>query len=125
VIITDEAGQETERGEYNHSGSFGELALMYNMPRSATVKATTQGSLWAMVNSLFLVIMIMIMIGIFIVWSPQSRQTFRKIVLKRAFKKRKTYEQLLEKVEMLKSLEVSSKSIKPHQGERKREKDEK
>lgn len=29
-------------------------------------------------------------------------------MLKRAFKKRKTYEQLLEKVEMLKSLEVGS-----------------
>lgn len=42
-----------------------------------------------------------------LLFSPtQSRQTFRKIVLKRAFQKRKIYEQLLEKVEMLKSLEV-------------------
>ena len=37
----------------------------------------------------------------------QSRHTFRKIVLKRAFKKRKEYEQLIERVDMLKSLEVS------------------
>lgn len=48
---------------------------------------------------------------IFIISLPfywqQSRQTFRKIVLSRAFRKRKTYEALLEKVEMLKSLEVS------------------
>ncbi|XP_015793240.1 cAMP-dependent protein kinase type II regulatory subunit-like isoform X1 [Tetranychus urticae] len=76
-------GKRIELGEYTDSGSFGELALMYNMPRSASVEAKTEGSLWAM-----------------------SRQTFRKIVLSRAFKKRKTYEALLERVEMLKSLEA-------------------
>lgn len=69
-------------GKYEDSGSFGELALMYNMPRAATVEAVTNGSLWAM-----------------------NRQTFRRIVLKNAFKKRKEYEQLLESVPMLKSLE--------------------
>lgn len=49
VIITDESGNDKEIQEYNNNGSFGELALMYNMPRSATVKAMTHGSLWAMV----------------------------------------------------------------------------
>jgi len=36
-------------GSYDNKGSFGELALMYNMPRAATIIATTTGTLWAMV----------------------------------------------------------------------------
>lgn len=68
---------------YDNSGSFGELALLYNMPRAASVKAVTAGSLWAM-----------------------DRNTFRRIILKSAFKKRKMYEQLIESVPMLKALEV-------------------
>ncbi|XP_054708514.1 cAMP-dependent protein kinase type II regulatory subunit-like [Uloborus diversus] len=69
-------------GKYDNAGSFGELALMYNMPRAATIEAKTDGSLWAM-----------------------NRQTFRRIVLKSAFKKRKEYETLLEGVPMLQTLE--------------------
>jgi cAMP-dependent protein kinase regulator len=87
--------------EYNGDGNFGELALMYNMPRAATIEvstpqhphigpphpsscqAQTDGSLWAM-----------------------DRQTFRKIVLHSAFKKRKMYESFLENVSLLKLLEV-------------------
>lgn len=38
-------------GKYENTGSFGELALMYNMPRAATIIATSEGSLWAMVGS--------------------------------------------------------------------------
>jgi len=68
--------------EYNGEGNFGELALLYNMPRAATVQAQTDGSLWAM-----------------------DRQTFRKIVLKSAFHKRKMYESFLENVSLLKHLE--------------------
>lgn len=37
-------------GAYDSRGSFGELALMYNMPRAATIIATTTGTLWAMVS---------------------------------------------------------------------------
>jgi cAMP-dependent protein kinase regulator len=69
-------------GAYNEVGSFGELALMYNMPRAATIVATNEGSLWAM-----------------------DRATFRRIVLKNAFNKRKMYEALLETVPLLKSLD--------------------
>ncbi|KAJ8301326.1 hypothetical protein KUTeg_020313 [Tegillarca granosa] len=69
-------------GNYDNRGSFGELALMYNMPRAATIVATTNGSLWAM-----------------------DRTTFRRIVLKNAFNKRKMYETLLENVPLLKSLD--------------------
>ncbi|KAL9916033.1 cAMP-dependent protein kinase type II regulatory subunit isoform X1 [Glossina fuscipes] len=67
---------------YNNSGIFGELALLYNMPRAATVQAETEGLLWAM-----------------------DRQTFRRILLKSAFKKRKMYESLLNSVPMLKALQ--------------------
>jgi cAMP-dependent protein kinase regulator len=69
-------------GAYDNQGSFGELALMYNMPRAATIIATTPGTLWAM-----------------------DRSTFRRIVLKNAFNKRKMYETLLESVPMLQSLD--------------------
>jgi cAMP-dependent protein kinase regulator len=70
-------------GEYDNKGSFGELALMYNMPRAATIIATTTGTLWAM-----------------------DRATFRRIVLKSAFNRRKMYEALVECVPMLQSLDA-------------------
>ncbi|KAH7636364.1 cAMP-dependent protein kinase type II-beta regulatory subunit [Dermatophagoides farinae] len=86
ITVANDDGTEKEVGKYVGSGSFGELALMYNMPRAATVRAVTAGSLWAM-----------------------SRQTFRRIVLKRAFMKRKEYESFIEKVEIFKFLEYYEK----------------
>lgn len=68
-------------GEYDQKGSFGELALMYNMPRAATIIAASPGKLWAL-----------------------DRLTFKRIVLKSAFEKRKMYEQLLDNMPMFKSL---------------------
>ncbi|CAF4524592.1 unnamed protein product [Rotaria sp. Silwood1] len=68
-------------GEYNQIGSFGELALMYNQPRSATIIATTNGVLWVM-----------------------GRQTFRKLVLKHAYRKRQMYENFLRDLAILQSL---------------------
>ena len=62
-------------------GFFGELALMYNQPRGATVKATSNAILWAM-----------------------DRTAFRQIVLQSAYNKRKLYDNLLESVPMLKSI---------------------
>ncbi|XP_014394432.1 PREDICTED: cAMP-dependent protein kinase type II-alpha regulatory subunit isoform X2 [Myotis brandtii] len=35
-------------GQYDNRGSFGELALMYNTPRAATIVATSEGALWAL-----------------------------------------------------------------------------
>ncbi|XP_064609788.1 cAMP-dependent protein kinase type II regulatory subunit-like [Liolophura sinensis] len=75
-------GENKKVHQFENSGSFGELALMYNMPRSATIVAQTKGTVWAM-----------------------DRNSFRRIVLKSAFKKRKMYEELLENVTILKSLE--------------------
>lgn len=80
-------GEEKKVHTFEDKGSFGELALLYNMPRSASVMAVTKGSLWAM-----------------------DRNSFRRIVLKSAFKKRKMYEELLENVPILKSLEHYERS---------------
>lgn len=88
VTVRDESspadGAMAERRvhRFEDKGSFGELALMYNVPRSATVTAVTSGRLWAM-----------------------DRKSFRRIVLKSAFRKRKRYERLLESVPMLSSLD--------------------
>lgn len=37
-------------GCYDNRGSFGELALMYNTPRAATIIATSPGALWCLVS---------------------------------------------------------------------------
>lgn len=68
-------------GSYDNQGFFGELALMYNKPRAATIVATTEGKLWAL-----------------------GRHTFKSIVSKYAFYKRKMYEGLLENMPIFKSI---------------------
>lgn len=73
-------------GTYNNSGSFGELALMYNTPRAATIIATSSGSLWAL-----------------------ERQTFRRIIVKNNAKKRRVYEAFIESLPLLESLEPSER----------------
>ncbi|BFZ08152.1 hypothetical protein BsWGS_11191 [Bradybaena similaris] len=82
-IYVDVDGKRKLVGNYNNEGFFGELALMYNMPRAATIVATSIGTVWGL-----------------------DRQTFRRIVLKTAFNKRKKYEKLIEGCNMLKSLDV-------------------
>ena len=87
-IFIKQGDQDIKVGCCDNKGSFGELALMYNMPRAATVQSAGDGLLWAM-----------------------DRQTFRRIVLRNAFQKRKMYEALLEKVPLLSSLNVSCNNI--------------
>lgn len=68
--------------QYDNEGFFGELALMYNTPRAATVVSTSEGILWAL-----------------------DRKTFKRIMCDTTSKKRATYQAFLEVVPMLKTLE--------------------
>lgn len=61
--------------------SFGELALMYNAPRAATVKATEHSKAWAM-----------------------DRQTFKYIIMETTLKKREAHKGFIERVPLLESL---------------------
>ena len=62
-------------------GSFGELALMYNAPRAATVISTDNSTLWRL-----------------------DRVTFRRILMDSAFQRRRMYESFLGEVPLLSSL---------------------
>jgi cAMP-dependent protein kinase regulator len=62
-------------------GSFGELALMYNAPRAATVVSLEPSTLWAL-----------------------DRVTFRRILMENTFQRRRMYESFLEEVPLLSSL---------------------
>ena len=73
--------RETVLRVYDEAGSFGELALMYDMPRAATVIAKTAGSLWTL-----------------------DRATFRREVLHAAMEKRLRYEPVLRGVKFMAAL---------------------
>uniref|UniRef100_A0A8C1SE05 Protein kinase cAMP-dependent type II regulatory subunit beta n=1 Tax=Cyprinus carpio TaxID=7962 RepID=A0A8C1SE05_CYPCA len=73
-------------GSYDNRGSFGELALMYNTPRAATIIATSSGALWCL-----------------------DRLTFRRIIVRNNAKKRKMYEAFIGTLPLLTSLEVSER----------------
>lgn len=49
-IFVQKDGVSVCVGKYDNKGSFGELALMYNTPRAATIVATQEGALWALVS---------------------------------------------------------------------------
>lgn len=82
-FLVEKDGKKRSVLQLEDKGFFGELALMYNQPRAATVVALTEGQLWAM-----------------------DRVSFRHIVLKSAFRKRQMYDQLLENVSTLKHLDA-------------------
>jgi len=89
IITTRRTGSDGEAVEtssrvlqFDGRGSFGELALMYNQPRAASVVAVTEGRLWAM-----------------------GRHAFRRLVLQSAFRKRQMYDRLLRGVPMLGALD--------------------
>ncbi|OBZ86427.1 cAMP-dependent protein kinase regulatory subunit [Choanephora cucurbitarum] len=68
---------------YGPGGSFGELALMYNAPRAASIQAVTDCVLYAL-----------------------DRVTFRSILMENTARKRRMYERFLEEVPIFKSLEI-------------------
>lgn len=41
IYVASDTGPARLVGQYEGSGSFGELALMYNMPRAATVQVSS------------------------------------------------------------------------------------
>jgi len=88
-MCTRKMRQESKKKvfHYDEAGSFGELALMYNAPRAASVRALTQGILWAV-----------------------DRVTFRHIIIESTVKKRATYESFLEKVPLLVNFSKSERS---------------
>ncbi|XP_074529305.1 protein kinase, cAMP-dependent, regulatory, type II, alpha, B [Halichoeres trimaculatus] len=85
-ILVEKDGVNVCVGKYDNKGSFGELALMYNTPRAATIVATQEGALWGL-----------------------DRATFHRLIVKNNAKKRRTYEAFIECVPLLKSLELSER----------------
>lgn len=75
-------GMGVQVGNIQAGGSFGELALMYNAPRAATVVSAEAGcNLWAL-----------------------DRVTFRRILMESTFARRRMYESFLEEVPLLSTL---------------------
>ncbi|XP_018328033.1 cAMP-dependent protein kinase type II regulatory subunit-like [Agrilus planipennis] len=82
VYVTSRPGERaTLIKTYDEKGSFGELSLLYNQPRYATIIAETEGTLWGM-----------------------ERMAFKRIVLKATYLKRKMYEKFLADVPLLQKL---------------------
>lgn len=67
---------------YKPGESFGELALLYNAPRAATIQAKGECIVFAL-----------------------DRATFNNIVKEAAIKKRERFETILKSIELLKSME--------------------
>lgn len=86
---SDESGRGFGRkvAEAREGGSFGELALMYNAPRAATVVSRSPDC---------------------VVWAL-DRITFRRILMENTSRKRKMYESLLESVHVLSALDLSER----------------
>jgi cAMP-dependent protein kinase regulator len=73
--------------EYTAGDAFGELALLYNAPRAASIKAKSNCVFWVL-----------------------DRDCFTHIVKNSAMKKRERYEQFLSKVELLENMEPYERS---------------
>eukprot|EP00164_Ancoracysta_twista_P002040 GFYU01002688.1.p1 GENE.GFYU01002688.1~~GFYU01002688.1.p1 ORF type:complete len:334 (+),score=105.74 GFYU01002688.1:105-1106(+) len=80
-VIENSSGAPKKLKKLTAGDSFGELALMYDTPRSASVVTTTDCILYEM-----------------------DRGTFRRVLATKAKMKREKYSPFLEKVELLKSV---------------------
>lgn len=78
--------EDTYLKTYIPGESFGELALLYNAPRAATIVAKTDCELWSL-----------------------ERMTFSSIIKTAVQKKREKYDQFLERVEILKMMEKTER----------------
>lgn len=80
-------GKETHLKNYGPGDVFGELALLYNAPRAATIEASSDGLLWVL-----------------------DRNTFNHIVKDAAQKKRQKYEDFLQTVPILQNMDHYERS---------------
>lgn len=86
-IYIDSDNGPQKVGSYDGTGFFGELALMYNMPRAATIRAVTNGVLWSL-----------------------DRKTFRQIIVKANANKRKQFEEFLTTLSVLENINDHERS---------------
>ena len=71
------AGEDKFLKKYTYGDSFGELALLYNAPRAATIVCSKGGILYQL-----------------------DRQTFSHIVKSAATKKRESHQKVLDKIDV-------------------------
>lgn len=79
-------GENTYLKTYKVGEAFGELALMYNAPRAATIICKEQGVLYKL-----------------------DRQTFRNIAQEAAINKRNYYRKILSSVDILTEMDIYEK----------------
>ncbi len=79
-------GTETYLKSYTAGEYFGELALMYNAPRAATIRAKSEGKIYGI-----------------------DRSTFNNLVQAAVIKKRNYYSEVISKVEILAETSPSEK----------------
>lgn len=80
-VLIESGGKSDVVATLKESGFFGELALLYNCPRNATIIAKTNGVLWGL-----------------------DQKTFRQVIVRATAKKRRVYEELIKGVKILDSL---------------------